>query len=161
MALSIFASIGVDVAVVVGIIIIVFSMLFLIGRLVSFIKTCKSNRKLEQDVLPQHNTMTRTLVTSRRSRAIAPEPREQPNITHSVADASMVAFTYHESEHDGCVECVVCLCPLQEGDTVLQLPVCGHLLHDICICSWFFANSICPGCGTPVEGQFTVNIGAV
>ncbi|KAF3335802.1 RING-H2 finger protein ATL47 [Carex littledalei] len=133
-------------------------MLFIISRISSLIKTYKINRKLERSVLPQHNVHTRahTSVATHRSQAIAPEPCKPPKITNS-ATGSIPAFTYQESEHDE--KCVSCVCPLQEGDMVLWLPACYHLLHDFCIGLWFFVNSVCPGCGEHVNGQFTVRVG--
>ncbi|KAF3334789.1 RING-H2 finger protein ATL38 [Carex littledalei] len=144
MALSFFASLGVDVMVVGAIIFIVFFMLFIISRISIFIKAYKINRILEESVLPQHNvnTTAHTTVATYRSQA---------------AGASISAFTYQESKR--VEKCVSCVCPLQEGDMVLQLPACYHLLHDFCIGPWFFVNSVCPGCGEQVNGQFTVRVG--
>jgi hypothetical protein len=161
MALSFFASVGVDIGVVGGIIIIVFFMLFAINRLSEFIKTYKTNRRVEQQVLPQHNSRACTTATTHRSRTIAPEPREPPKIINSATGTSVSPSAYQESELVGIESCIVCLYPLQEGMMVLRLPACGHLLHDVCLCPWFCVNSVCPGCGEPVNAQLTVKVGAV
>lgn len=159
MALSFIASLGVDVTVVGAIVLIVFFVLFIIRRISIRIKAYKNNRILEEPVLPQHdvNTKAHTTVATHRSQAIAPEPREPPKITNSVVGASVSAFTYQESKH--VEKCVSCICPLKEGEMVLRLPACYHLLHDFCISPWFFVNSVCPRCGEQVNGQFTVRVG--
>ncbi|KAF3319836.1 RING-H2 finger protein ATL71 [Carex littledalei] len=159
MALSIFAGLGVDIGVVGGIIFIVFFTLFIISRLLCLIKKYRINCKVKRQVLPRRNvnTRARTTVATHLSQAIVPEPREPPKTTNAATGASISASTYHESER--VEKCVSCVCPLQKGDMVLRLPACDHLLHDFCIGPWFFVNSICPGCGEKVNGQFTVRVG--
>lgn len=47
-------------------------------------------------------------------------------------------------------ECSICLSPLQEGDAMRTLPVCGHSFHQACIDLWLLRQNKCPLCKADV-----------
>nr|XP_043637524.1 RING-H2 finger protein ATL3-like isoform X2 [Erigeron canadensis] len=52
---------------------------------------------------------------------------------------------------DGCLECSVCLCEVQQGEDIRILPKCHHAFHAECIDMWFHSHSTCPICRTLVS----------
>jgi len=44
--------------------------------------------------------------------------------------------------------CSICLCELEEGDVVGDIP-CGHVFHKDCLKEWLFKNNHCPICRMP------------
>ena len=42
-------------------------------------------------------------------------------------------------------ECAVCMCELEKGDEMGQLP-CGHTFHKECIVEWLHNEASCPMC---------------
>jgi hypothetical protein len=58
-------------------------------------------------------------------------------------------------ENGGCNDdCTICITPMKAGDTVCDLPICGHTFHLSCISHWFVvklrtgAVGCCPLCNT-------------
>lgn len=47
-----------------------------------------------------------------------------------------------QDAHDG-VQCCICLCELDVGESVKSLP-CGHKFHAGCIDKWLSMNGTCP-----------------
>ncbi|KAM7250564.1 hypothetical protein ACFE04_022447 [Oxalis oulophora] len=43
-------------------------------------------------------------------------------------------------------ECVICLEDFQDGESCRLFPVCNHIFHSDCICSWLESNLTCPIC---------------
>jgi hypothetical protein len=43
-------------------------------------------------------------------------------------------------------DCVVCCEKLDVGDTVMQLPDCGHIFHSDCALAWLVSHNTCPYC---------------
>lgn len=60
--------------------------------------------------------------------------REHPTVTGD--------FTVESLSRD----CVVCCDSLDVSQTVLQLPVCGHIFHDLCALAWLTKHNTCPYC---------------
>ncbi|KAL5200559.1 hypothetical protein ABZP36_021762 [Zizania latifolia] len=76
------------------------------------------------------------------------------------AIGALPAFAYvPPSAEDGgkprgsCVLCAVCLEDVQGGETVRQLPACGHLFHVDCIDMWLHAHRTCPLCRHDISPQ--------
>ena len=73
----------------------------------------------------------------------------------AAAIARLPSFPYVRARHDGevsdsasssSVECAVCLSAVDEGETVRQLPACGHVFHRECIDMWLSSRASCPVC---------------
>ena len=43
-------------------------------------------------------------------------------------------------------ECIICVEPFTIGQTVLQLPACGHMFHEKCALVWLTQHNSCPYC---------------
>ena len=43
-------------------------------------------------------------------------------------------------------DCVICTDSFDVGQTVIQLPVCGHVFHDACASRWLERHNTCPYC---------------
>lgn len=52
----------------------------------------------------------------------------------------------HLRIHHAGKECVVCQDAYARSQTVLQLPLCGHVFHDQCAMSWLSHHNTCPYC---------------
>ncbi|XP_028763216.1 RING-H2 finger protein ATL11-like [Neltuma alba] len=48
-------------------------------------------------------------------------------------------------------ECIICLAPFEEEDSVRQLHSCKHIFHTICIDTWLASHSGCPLCRTQID----------
>ncbi|KAK4267242.1 hypothetical protein QN277_024048 [Acacia crassicarpa] len=48
-------------------------------------------------------------------------------------------------------ECIICLGPFEEEESVRQLHSCRHIFHTICIDTWFTSHSGCPLCRTQID----------
>ncbi|KAM3348045.1 hypothetical protein ACQJBY_021761 [Aegilops geniculata] len=48
-------------------------------------------------------------------------------------------------------DCAVCLSELADGDTVRQLPNCGHVFHVECVDAWLRTRTTCPLCRAEAE----------
>ncbi|KAE8772804.1 RING-H2 finger protein ATL44-like [Hordeum vulgare] len=48
-------------------------------------------------------------------------------------------------------DCAVCLSELVDGDTVRQLPNCGHVFHVECVDAWLRTRTSCPLCRAEAE----------
>ncbi|KAK9059417.1 hypothetical protein SSX86_022037 [Deinandra increscens subsp. villosa] len=73
---------------------------------------------------------------------------------------SLPAFVYSpETLTDANVpECAVCLSEFEDGEKGRVLPNCKHRFHTGCIDVWFFSNSTCPLCRSPVEPAVSTEI---
>ncbi|KAG8075591.1 hypothetical protein GUJ93_ZPchr0006g41258 [Zizania palustris] len=76
------------------------------------------------------------------------------------AISTLPAFAYVAPSADNggkargsCVLCAVCLEDVQAGETVRQLPACGHLFHVDCIDMWLHAHRTCPLCRHDLSPQ--------
>ena len=71
---------------------------------------------------------------------------KQRNATASqLAGLSQVEATLSHEQHD----CVVCMESFEAGQTLIQLPNCGHEFHSECIMQYFGKyDSCCPLCKT-------------
>ncbi|KAH0463662.1 hypothetical protein IEQ34_008244 [Dendrobium chrysotoxum] len=49
-------------------------------------------------------------------------------------------------EEEMTLECVICLSPFDEGEEIMQLPLCRHLFHIACIDLWLNTHNNCPIC---------------
>jgi hypothetical protein len=54
------------------------------------------------------------------------------------------------SDIEGLDECSICLEPLAEQPTIVNLP-CSHKFHSLCILEWLNHELICPLCREPIE----------
>ena len=43
-------------------------------------------------------------------------------------------------------ECIICVEHMAAGQTVMQLPVCGHVFHETCVMTWLKHHNSCPYC---------------
>lgn len=43
-------------------------------------------------------------------------------------------------------DCPVCCEDMKHGETVIQLPGCGHIFHEACALTWLKAHNTCPYC---------------
>ncbi len=43
-------------------------------------------------------------------------------------------------------DCPVCCEQMKHGETVIQLPVCGHFFHEACALKWLQSHNTCPYC---------------
>ena len=43
-------------------------------------------------------------------------------------------------------DCPVCCDDMKHGETVIQLPGCGHIFHEACALTWLKAHNTCPYC---------------
>jgi hypothetical protein len=50
--------------------------------------------------------------------------------------------TYDEPERD----CLICTEEVEEGDNVILLPCCSHVLHSTCLKKWLQVHNVCPVC---------------
>merc|ERR1719446_228111 len=51
------------------------------------------------------------------------------------------------------IDCPICLCPLQIGDSVRSLDSCSHTFHRACIDLWLLRRADCPLCKASVIGS--------
>ncbi|KAJ4808010.1 RING-H2 finger protein ATL1P [Rhynchospora pubera] len=85
---------------------------------------------------------------------MAPLPRESMN--NKVSDSRIVVWSsiYQKMDkEDRNSDCVVCLCQMQQGEKVVQLPFCRHLFHKTCIHPWLARNLTCPICRSSMHVQ--------
>ncbi|XP_071737411.1 RING-H2 finger protein ATL2-like [Rutidosis leptorrhynchoides] len=64
---------------------------------------------------------------------------------------SLPVFLYSSENKTHTPECAVCLSEFEDGEKCRVLPKCKHSFHTECIDMWFFSNSTCPLCRSPVE----------
>lgn len=50
-------------------------------------------------------------------------------------------------------ECSICLCEVQPGESIRQLPLCGHTFHRACIDLWLLRRADCPLCKRHVRAS--------
>ncbi|XP_076936053.1 RING-H2 finger protein ATL2-like [Bidens hawaiensis] len=70
---------------------------------------------------------------------------------HASVIKSLPLFIYSPESNASIPECAVCLSEFEDGETGRVLPNCKHKFHIGCIDMWFFSNSTCPLCRSPVE----------
>uniref|UniRef100_A0A0D9UY89 RING-type E3 ubiquitin transferase n=1 Tax=Leersia perrieri TaxID=77586 RepID=A0A0D9UY89_9ORYZ len=101
----------------------------------------------------------------RRNRTSFPDEQQQQQPTAQLRfglDAAAIAripsFPYHRAHHGveasaaaGAIECAVCLNAVDEGETVRQLPACGHMFHQACVDVWLASHASCPVCRGKAE----------
>lgn len=46
----------------------------------------------------------------------------------------------------GALECAVCLCEFEDGETLRFIPKCDHVFHPDCIDAWLSSHTTCPVC---------------
>lgn len=68
--------------------------------------------------------------------------------SHSKTFQYKVAETVQGTDQ---TECIVCLTPFEEGDSVRQLHSCKHIFHMICIDTWLASHSACPLCRNQID----------
>ncbi|XP_071730583.1 RING-H2 finger protein ATL2-like [Rutidosis leptorrhynchoides] len=64
---------------------------------------------------------------------------------------SLPVFLYSSESKTHTPECAVCLSEFEDGEKGRVLPKCKHSFHTECIDMWFYSNSTCPLCRSPVE----------
>lgn len=77
-------------------------------------------------------------------------------------DSHSMTFQYHKSAESSSVqqkeanshhqtECIICLAPFEEEESVRQLHSCKHIFHTPCIDVWLGSHSGCPLCRTQID----------
>lgn len=80
-----------------------------------------------------------------------------PLLGLSAKEISALPAASSELEGFADKECSICLSAFQEGDSVRQLPKCGHAFHQACIDLWLLRQNNCPLCkGDVVAKSFVV-----
>ncbi|CAH9089099.1 unnamed protein product [Cuscuta europaea] len=96
----------------------------------------------------RHAALQRLLIAAAASRA-APsgEPPKIGGLQPYVIAQELPTTVFKKTEeNETAEECSVCLTVLQDGETVRDLPHCGHTFHAECIDRWFCTQSSCPIC---------------
>lgn len=44
------------------------------------------------------------------------------------------------------IDCVICLCEFEDGETVKMIPYCRHVFHPECVDTWLASHVSCPLC---------------
>ncbi|KAF7119758.1 hypothetical protein RHSIM_Rhsim13G0102000 [Rhododendron simsii] len=44
------------------------------------------------------------------------------------------------------IDCVICLCEFEDGETVKMIPYCRHVFHPECVDTWLASQVSCPLC---------------
>lgn len=74
----------------------------------------------------------------------APAPAGAPSGSSSASAAGSAASSTASEERSAA--CTVCLSAIEEGDSVIQLPPCGHTFHSSCATPWLRRSATCPNC---------------
>jgi hypothetical protein len=48
-------------------------------------------------------------------------------------------------------ECPICLEPFRPNQEVVELDICRHIYHRVCLSNWFRISSACPMCRRQVN----------
>lgn len=122
-----------SIAVIVGVLIMMFTLTFL---LLLYAKHCKQN----------------TAGDERGSTVPAARPRFS-GVDRAVVDMlPLLKFSSLKGMKEG-LECAVCLSRFQELETLRVLPKCKHAFHVDCVDTWLYAHSTCPLCRHRVEAS--------
>ncbi|CAN6481353.1 unnamed protein product [Victoria cruziana] len=85
------------------------------------------------------------------------QPREScSNATSGGDDLGFIPTRLVHGSGEGAFndDCVICLSEFEEGETIRDLPRCGHAFHKDCLDSWLHSNCasapMCPICRTRV-----------
>ncbi|XP_010921645.1 RING-H2 finger protein ATL5-like [Elaeis guineensis] len=73
------------------------------------------------------------------------------NRLDSAVPSSLPVFVYSTADHEGKMECSLCLTEFKDGEVGRFLPRCCHGFHRDCIDVWLNAHSTCPLCRSGVE----------
>lgn len=60
-------------------------------------------------------------------------------------------YRYQKEATDDGPMCCICKEVFQPGDSIMQLPVCSHILHGTCGSKWFQMSMTCPICRSRVD----------
>lgn len=104
----------------------------------------RTTHRLPSWLHPSNDPVGNTLLLLQSRQTMAPMPREPP--TNSSVGAFTPASTHETNK--GAV-CAVCLCDMNRGETVEQMPFCGHSFHQTCINQWLLHKTSCPLCRSP------------
>ncbi|KAK7294419.1 hypothetical protein RJT34_17308 [Clitoria ternatea] len=74
--------------------------------------------------------------------------------SHSVTFQYRVADAAAEGTTNQ-TECVICLTPFEEEESVRKLHSCKHMFHTCCIDRWLGSHSGCPLCRTQIDKVIT------
>ncbi|KAH7436533.1 hypothetical protein KP509_05G024700 [Ceratopteris richardii] len=133
----------------------------LVGIVFLALLYCKVFRKYFTVLHSQHRSVdaeaempTRTYVINVGPGSSQGEELSRTHQDTSCADImqSLTSFQYRElttqtsSNTVVPTECAVCLALFAELDLILQLPLCGHVFHKVCMESWLLVHSSCPLC---------------
>ncbi|XP_020219623.1 E3 ubiquitin-protein ligase RING1-like [Cajanus cajan] len=67
-------------------------------------------------------------------------------------ESHSITFQYKAAEGNiNQNECVICLTPFEEEDSVRKLHTCKHIFHTSCIDKWLGSHSGCPLCRTQID----------
>lgn len=121
-----------SIAVIVGVLVMMFTLTFL---LLLYAKHCKRNSGGERgSPLP-----TARARVSGVDRAV-------------VESLPLLKFSSLNGMKEG-LECAVCLSKFQQSETLRVLPKCKHAFHVDCVDTWLHAHSTCPLCRHRVEAS--------
>ncbi|KAM7279004.1 hypothetical protein ACFE04_006138 [Oxalis oulophora] len=74
------------------------------------------------------------------------EDRREQRIRVLEEKLPLVEYKEVEGQENNCNECTICLEVFQEHEPCRRFPVCNHIFHSNCICSWLEENLTCPIC---------------
>ncbi|CDY47570.1 BnaC03g69130D [Brassica napus] len=72
-------------------------------------------------------------------------------LIRSIPIRSIPIVDFNPRKFEDCVECVLCLSDLADGDKAKLLPSCKHWFHAHCIDAWLESQATCPICKTRVR----------
>ncbi|KAL5697468.1 RING-type E3 ubiquitin transferase [Ranunculus cassubicifolius] len=130
-----------SVAVVIGVLSIMFSLTFL---LLIYAKFCHASTS---DLLHRRNGIVHPPGLLRSN------PRRFSGIDKAVIESlPFFRFSSLRGSKDG-LECAVCLSKFEDTETLRLLPKCKHAFHVNCVDKWLENHSSCPLCRLKVDPQ--------
>jgi hypothetical protein len=122
-----------SIAVIVGVLIMMFTLTFL---LLLYAKHCKRNTAGDE-----------------RGSALPASRQRVSGVDRAVVESlPLLKFSSLKGKKEG-LECAVCLSKFQEPETLRVLPKCKHAFHVDCVDTWLHAHSTCPLCRHRVEAR--------
>lgn len=70
-----------------------------------------------------------------------------------LTEAAVSALPRHRCTGQGEEVCCVCMCELEQDETGIALPGCGHEFHEDCVLQWLERRVNCPICKVVVPGE--------
>ena len=89
---------------------------------------------------------------------LAPRRRRQQGLSQAQFD-SLEEIEFRAIEHmddDGERVCSICLIDFNNGEKLIQLPICKHLFHGECVKRWLQENSLCPYCRSDIKNSLEI-----